>query len=328
MTSRDKHLQQALKHAPDNDLLPSDAVRKKVIDHARAISPSKQAGWLKRWFSNLSNVQLVGISTFASALVVMFMVYPQLPDDNVWTQSDAQDIALTEAPPPPPLEMPESDQGLAEEMLAAPSEEPVSEESASKEGSLVQADDVVDEQPSLAVVKEAQQRKKAVNKQPKVVKAPIEQQVVETPAPTAPAKAAVIADNQSVEAEMPQAPSSSEASDADLAQDEQEVFVREDKAAQPRMAARRAAAPQADATIESLAKAKPAQSKQALTGAALAKKDIQMGHLRILFAGDRWPENQPMVDEETGFRIELTTMPVSEVDVYNQTMRDWHQSNE
>jgi len=65
-------------------------------------------------------------------------------------------------------------------------------------------------------------------------------------------------------------------------------------------------------------------------GAKTATKDIKAGVLRILYFGEPWSRGKPLVDETTGYRIQIVAgcevgqSFVAEVDAYNRTMRDWH----
>jgi hypothetical protein len=67
-----------------------------------------------------------------------------------------------------------------------------------------------------------------------------------------------------------------------------------------------------------------------LQGAAHARKDIQAGELRILYCGKPWSVDKPLVDEATGYRVQIvgdcsvTEVFAAEVEAYNQAMRDWH----
>jgi hypothetical protein len=67
-----------------------------------------------------------------------------------------------------------------------------------------------------------------------------------------------------------------------------------------------------------------------LQGAATATKDIKAGELRILYFGEPWSNGKPLVDEATGYRVQIlagcvvTSQFVAEVEAYNKTMRDWH----
>jgi len=69
-----------------------------------------------------------------------------------------------------------------------------------------------------------------------------------------------------------------------------------------------------------------------VSGVALAKRDIQAGNYRILYAGDRWPEGQSRIDEVTGYRVELAKdvdalLSSQAITAYDSTMRDWYRSN-
>ena len=65
-------------------------------------------------------------------------------------------------------------------------------------------------------------------------------------------------------------------------------------------------------------------------GAATASKDIKAGTLRILYYGEPWSLGKPLIDETTGYRVQLVagcvvTAPfTAEVEAYNRAMRDWH----
>jgi hypothetical protein len=60
-------------------------------------------------------------------------------------------------------------------------------------------------------------------------------------------------------------------------------------------------------------------------GVAKANRDIQAGVLRILVA--ELPADKPLVDETTGYRVErVTDLVAEELEAYNQTMRDWFNS--
>lgn len=68
-------------------------------------------------------------------------------------------------------------------------------------------------------------------------------------------------------------------------------------------------------------------------GAATAAKDIKAGTLRILYYGIPWSVGRPLVDDATGFRVQIiggctVTTPFSaEVQAYNDAMREWHAKN-
>jgi|LakMenEpi03Aug12_release.lakeMendotaPanAssembly.Ray.scaffolds.fasta_scaffold06858_16 hypothetical protein len=65
-------------------------------------------------------------------------------------------------------------------------------------------------------------------------------------------------------------------------------------------------------------------------GAATASKDIKTGTLRILYYGKPWSIGKPLVDDATGYRIQviagcdITEPFVAEVEAYNNAVRAFH----
>ena len=68
-------------------------------------------------------------------------------------------------------------------------------------------------------------------------------------------------------------------------------------------------------------------------GAATAAKDIKAGTLRMLYFGKPWSVGKPLVDDATGYRLQVlagcvVTGPfVAEVDAYNSAVRAFHTKN-
>jgi hypothetical protein len=68
-------------------------------------------------------------------------------------------------------------------------------------------------------------------------------------------------------------------------------------------------------------------------GAATATKDIKAGTLRILYFGKPWSVGKPLVDDATGYRVQIldgcvVTSPfVAEVEAYNSAVRAFHAKN-
>jgi hypothetical protein len=65
-------------------------------------------------------------------------------------------------------------------------------------------------------------------------------------------------------------------------------------------------------------------------GQKSAEKDINAGEFRILYYGKPWSVGKPLVDDITGYRVQIVagcdvSEPfVAEVTAYNNAMRDWH----
>src|SRR4051794_16284106 len=71
-----------------------------------------------------------------------------------------------------------------------------------------------------------------------------------------------------------------------------------------------------------------------LRGAADAWRDILQRHtFRILYFGPQWPAGKALIDQVTGFRIEIVTYSAvsstfaEEVNGYNDVMRFWYEHN-
>jgi len=68
-------------------------------------------------------------------------------------------------------------------------------------------------------------------------------------------------------------------------------------------------------------------------GAATAARDIKAGTLRILYFGKPWSMGKPLVDDATGYRVQVVAGCVvgqpfaAEVEAYNGAMREWHAKN-
>lgn len=70
----------------------------------------------------------------------------------------------------------------------------------------------------------------------------------------------------------------------------------------------------------------------ALSGEYLARRDIQSGNLRILYTKQSWSVNKPLIDDETGYKIELAEnvdiqLSVEELQSYNKVMRGWYNAH-
>ena len=68
-------------------------------------------------------------------------------------------------------------------------------------------------------------------------------------------------------------------------------------------------------------------------GTASAAKDINAGTLRILYFGKPWSVGTPLVDDATGYRVQIldgcdvTSSFVAEVEAYNRAVRAFHSKN-
>lgn len=295
MSLHDEHLKQALQSAPDHDLAPSDAVRQKVLDYAKEARP-KPVGRLRRYWNafkqwKVKSWQLASMGTIASIFVVMLAVRPQLPDDAIWHSAD--------------IGSEEHEVASTKEQTQTMDKAPVQEEALTQNQDKAEPASIdieIAKEPEVKAVTQPQVRAHKKQLQAKRAEQPM-----------------VLADKIDADVKPP-APVEDMAA---IAEDEMPVAVESEpvmgiaEKAESRMAAR-----------QSLDDSEVALKKSDLTGAVLAKKDIQLGNFRILVAGNVWPKGQPLVDVETGFRVELTSLPAKEVNAYNQVMRSWYRDNQ
>ncbi|MFW5431873.1 MAG: hypothetical protein ACKE5M_03145 [Methylophilaceae bacterium] len=326
MSLQDEHLQQALKNAPDRDLAPSDAARKHILDYAQEAGQPRRVNIFKRCWNMLSawritSWQIVGMSTVASVMLVTVMLRQQLPQKSIWESSNEQEIAQVEELESANTNMPK------QEELAMPSkaskEQTFSQsvdsglEKRFEDSEAIKSGGSISNKAKNSVTVETKSVKKRKDKieKPALDLSDKDDAVIAAPAPApAPAPAESRATSIAV-VEADAVESAIESNDGKVAGATGRMES-SDAASKPSLAARKQNLP----------------AGESVSGKALAKQDIQAGNLRILFAGEVWPEDKPLVDEETGFRIELTKnapiqMLENEVEAYNQTMRDWYHAN-
>jgi len=310
----DEHLKTALRYSPDQDLAPSQSVQESVLNYANnAIKPAPE-NWLRRSLNAFANWhlktwQVTGMGALASMLLVIVMVREQAPEEPVWVESDNKSVAQTEvsqskaktpaanAPkvyqaPPEPAERAAS---MREEAKAKPSLEKrdlATQESPAKE--LAETTQIVSapELPKTADMANAAE----------AVQAPEAALVAAAPKPTPPVE---LEANKSL----------SRARQANVG------AVNE--------------APMSDAQM-SQALNIGALLKQG--GEATAKQDIAVGNLRVLKietqACDIATKHEAH-DEDKNYNVivicdadnkALSEQLQREVNAYNQTMRNWHQT--
>ena len=337
MTLRDEHLQQALRHAPDRDLAPEASTRRAVLDYATKSIEPRQNWLLRLW--QAPSWQLAGLSAAMAALLVVVVIWqkpPALPiqvasapADAIQRKADASTVGAVAKP----------DAGSASSSSAYVSAN--SSPSVSTPVVVAQAEPRVGR-------RQANEKAKGVALDQAAPAAPAEKLVIAS-APEAEA-ALQVGRNKAAPAAMKErafpsesgaaAPAAAplvmaERSDA-LSKQEADKAVPEKKAAmadaaKPETRAKVASAPQqtagalAGAGISELAAAR-------VRGAENAARDIHAGTLRILSLDKSLPSSKQLIDEVTGYRVELvgdlnpSVAFVAEVEAYNQVMRDWHAS--
>ena len=88
MSLQDEHLRQAIKHAPDRELTPSDATRAAVLAYADNALKQTRETWLTRpskvwreWFG--ASWHITGIGSAVATVLVVVIFWHELPDDSM-----------------------------------------------------------------------------------------------------------------------------------------------------------------------------------------------------------------------------------------------------
>lgn len=314
LSLQDEHLQHALKNAPDADLMPSDTVRQKVLNYAQSTALPKKISWIVRCLSifkkwKINSWQLVGMSTIASAVIVIIAMWPSLPKDNTWADADnnKQDVALTES----------TKTHVAEDNALVQKEQLTTLSDKALPGGLKKPQESnVDVKSNI---KPIEKHKKQLQQSSKISSANKTELRIKT-APT-------------VSVEPPSENVVEQEAEFRINEDKVAIVnsidsINQDKASQATGSSVKAEdvkeASQGNVTSS---RRSLAPSKMTISGESLAKQDIQASNFRILFRDDNPPIDNLLVDEETGFPKELTLLPLAEMKAYNQTMRNWYLTN-
>jgi len=335
MTLRDEHLQQALRHAPDHDLAPEASTRHAVLDYAaRSIEPRQN--WLMRLWQAPS-WQLAGLSAAMAALLVVVVIWHKPPELPIQVASAPADAIQRKTDASTVGAVAKLDAGSAS----------ASANISANVSPSVSAPMVVAQAEPRAGRRQADEKAKGIGLD-QTPAAPSEKLVIAS-APEAEATLQV-GRNEAAPAAMkerafpselePAAPVAApivlaERSDA-LSKQEADKAVPGKKAAMADAAkseARAKVASPSQQTVGAVSGAGVSELAAArVRGAENAAKDIRAGTLRIFFLEKSWPSGKPLIDEMTGYRLELVaeTNPgailAAEVEAYNQVMRDWHAS--
>ena len=313
MSLQDQHLEQALKHAPDSELTPSDATRAAVLAYADNALKQTREAWLIRlskvwheWFD--LSWPVTGIGSAVATVLVVVIFWHELPDDSI--RKVAAPNEQTEASERAELSVVDGVTSSVDKRVAkeANTEKYVQKESAQvtssrKEKSLLPTVS----QASTPLIKEAQM-----------------------PAAVASAPAPLIQDDvaaQNALVGMMSLP--------DVVQNAPKVEL-EQKAT-------------SSAKLDGmLSKSVPQRNElpkllveiNTEGGAVTANKDIQALRLRLLALDEQSAQDKgtcimstvhpAVIDAATGYNIETISVCnapaslLSEVEAYNQTMRNWY----
>jgi len=307
----DRHLQTALRHAPDQDLAPSQRVRENVLKYAvNAVKPAPE-NWLNRSLSTLANWrvrawQVAGMGVLASVLLVIVMLREQMSGEPVWVETDNKSVAQAEvakskAEVSAAANAPEAYQALPQ---VAERAAPMREEA---KPSLEKRDLATQEAPAKELAETTQ-----------IAAAPALPKTAE--------KTSEMADA----VETIQAPEATVVAAAPAPAPPAEVEAKQGLAK----------AKQASGSVTNEASMAQALNIETLLkqgGEATAKQDIAAGNLQILkleTEACEKPSKLEVLDADTNYKVQVicdlddkarSEQLQREVDAYNQTMRSWQQ---
>lgn len=309
MSLQDEHLQQALKHAPDRELAPSETTRKAVLAYADNALKQTPEAWLTRlfniwreWFG--ASWHITGIGSAVATVLVVVIFWHELPDDSM----------RKAAVPNEQTELSVVD-GVASSVDKSVATEASAEKIVQKKSAQVLAPRK--EKSSLPAVSQAP--------------APLANEAqIPTAAAPVPAPAPVIQD-KAVEESAPAG------------------MMSLPEVAQPAPRAELEKKATSSAKLDGmLSKSIPQRNALAYFlieintegGVVTANKDIQALRLRLLALDEQSVQDNDVcapsivhptvIDTKTGYNIETigvcnpSASLLSEVEAYNQTIRNWH----
>ncbi len=319
MSLQDEHLRQAIKHAPDRELTPSNATRNAVLAYADNALKQPRETWLTRiskvwyeWFG--ASWHITGIGSAVATVLVVVIFWHEMPDDSM-------------------------------RKVAASSDKTEVSESAE-----VSAVDGVTSSEDKRVVTEANAEKISQKKSTQVT-APRKEKSSLSAVPQAPAP--ILKESQAPVAAAPAEASAPALQDNAVAQSAPAGMISLPETAQPlpKVALDKSVTSSAklDARISKFTPSKEGVADLLVEinsegGVVTANKDIQALRLRLLTLDEQSiqangaclpPSQHPVViDITTGYNIEtlrvcnVSTSLLNEVEAYNQTMRNWHAKHE
>lgn len=305
---QDEHLRQAIKHAPDRGLAPSEATRKALLAYADNALKQTRETWLTRlssiwreWFG--ASWHITGIGSAVATLLVVVIFWHEMPDDSMRKVAEPNE---------------ETELSVVDGVTSSVDKHVATQTSAEK------------------IVKKTSRQVKASRKEksslPTVSQAPaplVKEAQIPTAAAPAPASAPVIQDNAVAE--------SSPAGMMSLPEVTQ-------SAPKVELEKKAISAAKLDGVLS-----KSIQQRNELAnllveintegGAVIANKDIQAFRLRLLALDEQSVQDKDVcapsivhpaeIDTKTGYNIETISVCnpsaslLSEVEAYNQTMRNW-----
>ncbi|MEI8362429.1 MAG: hypothetical protein WCG35_04320 [Betaproteobacteria bacterium] len=360
MSLPDKHLQQALQHAPDRELAPNEITRKAVLDYAAIALLQRKSRWLQRCqhiltleYWHIPRWQLAGMGSTIAILLVVAVFWDEHVAELRTGKFNGEPIQVASAPTESLQQNADGLAGRAKDEKTQPVSKPMRVENPTN-SRIIAANESSDNS--------SVQNKAALNT--KSTELGLERN--ETQQTTAPV---IITADKFVVASAPEAVvdqnvgSSIDASvglkqrlpsigvDA-LAPTDKAVAVnnigeRSDRlgnaevdkdisakklalTSENRSEAKVKIKKDVSSSVGTIVNSNMAQNNAMKSGVALANKDIQAGILRILTHGKPTVTSVPLIDAVTGYRIQIiegsdvSTLLPDEVEAYNQVMQDYY----
>lgn len=368
MSLHDQHLKQALKHAPDSNIVPNDFTRAAVLNYANQAVKCRDKSWLNR-ISNLlrewldSSWHMTGVGSAVATVLVVVVFWHELPDDTMRkaatpsekTQISATDLAVGGAPGAAAAE---KTLGEATSGTMVPAEE----SSAAMVENKAVIDETLGKAKSASSVASASRETLNSTDQPALKNSGLAEAAPQAAAPAAieseipviaASAPALMIQDKAVIASAPAANASTSdvagtISKGELVKEHQTESDASFKMRREDVVAKKSAT-KSDSLGASAPKiASKLQESQTLLariksegGNAIANQDIQVGNLRLLKVEIQTKDSDTLncpqltgqvlvIDALTGYKIEsvascgISTSLQKEVEVYNQTVRDWY----
>ena len=290
MSLHDAHLQQALKHAPDNDVAPDATTRREVLNYAAKATRKKSQFALRALWKSMSGWPLAGLGSAMAVMLVMVVFWDKHTTQTTFDDVAPRQVAQAERSDAPVVPAPTT---VAPQSVIVADAAPQKAKMQAQENQVIAEKNMSAAKPALVAAAPVQLENKdetvASNETAaeKVAIAPDAVPVLEERANTDAGKTDVLA----------------KARVAGVVADSKPNLSEPAKAVIP-----------PDAVAEARAR-----------GAANAANDIKAGILRILALSK--PVDGEAIDALTGYRLEFIQRPLTdalqaETDAYNQTMRE------
>lgn len=312
MSLHNEHLQKALQHTPDREMVPEDSTRNAVLSYAAKVNTRKQSWlpniwlartWLAKIWKNMAGWPLAGLGSAMAAALVVVVFWGRSPEQEVFTETELARMADAQQ-----AKEPAKSASSPTSLTPAPS-------GAAAEG--------VNKEMSTGTEESGLKARRMIR--PESIKKPAKEVVAAAPPPAEmmTSKQEILAAPTVATADSVDASPDSDYRDKAATVERAEEFKKSD-ADKAVLAKDKIASSQASQSAVS-ADAMTAAIKR---GKEHAHQDIKAGILRILVIAGSEGERLS-VDQFTGYRIEAVNAAptpdlTAEIEAYNQVMRDWY----